>query len=87
MLLAPLFAVIFSSQALPALGGIPWSEMGSQFVDGTYCTMGYNARPGDDCAGSGLILLSYVVVNFLYNIFSLLVVKHGSASLSVIAGE
>ena len=73
------------TQSLKALGGIPWSEMGSQFVDGTYCTMGINARPGDDCEGAGLILLGYVVINFLYNIFSLLVVKHGSASLSVIA--
>ncbi len=73
------------AQAIPALGGIPLNEMGENLVDGNKCMWGENPKKGDDCQGAGMILLVYVAINFLYNIFSLLVVKHGSASLSVIA--
>ena len=77
--------IFMPAQSLPALGGIPIDEMGKNMVDGNSCMFGYNSLPGDDCEGSGAILLVYVAINFLYNIFSLLVVKHGSASLSVIS--
>jgi len=73
------------AQSIPALGGVPFDEMGKQMVDGSKCMFGENPMPGDDCEGAGMILLVYVAVNFFYNVFSLLVVKHGSASLSVIA--
>ncbi|GMH64830.1 hypothetical protein TrLO_g4870 [Triparma laevis f. longispina] len=73
------------AQSIPALGGVPFNEMGQQMIDGSRCMVGENPMPGDECEGAGGILLVYVGVNFFYNVFSLLVVKHGSASLSVIA--
>ena len=73
------------AQSIDALGGIPMDQMGKNLVDGNRCMMGYDSLPGDDCQGAGNILLIYVAINFAYNIFSLLVVKHGSASLSVIS--
>jgi hypothetical protein len=71
-------------QNLPALGGVPWSDLWQQMIDGNKCMWGYNPREGDECESAGVIMLWYVIINFLYNIFSLLVVKHGSANLSVI---
>jgi len=71
-------------QNLPALGGVPWSDLWQQMIDGNMCMWGKNPRPGDDCSGAGVIMLWYVAINFVYNIFSLLVVKHGNANLSVV---
>jgi len=77
--------VFLPAQLLPGLGSLTYEDILPQLRDGWMCMLGYNPLEGDQCEGAGFIMVVYVAVNFVYNIFSLLVVKHGSANLSVIA--
>ena len=78
-------AMLMPLQRVQVLGGVEFKDMSKQISYGNACMLGENSLPGDDCSGSGFIMVLYVAVNFFYNVFTLLVVKHGSASLSVIA--
>lgn len=78
--------------ALPGFGGIPFSEMPAQMSNGFSCFLGYNSLPGDHCNDKHNVLhtafaamMIYCVINFGYNVFQLLVTKHGSAMLMVMS--
>jgi drug/metabolite transporter (DMT)-like permease len=74
--------------AIPALGGLSWSEMLSQLQDGWTCFY-YATNPNDPhdtgCASSWWVFIMYVVVNFVYNFLLLVITKRGSAVLLVIS--
>jgi hypothetical protein len=78
---------IFPILSLPGFGGIPLSEIPSNFVDGWRCFVGDYVK-GFDCHVHPIpmwILFTYVIVNFAYNTLLLLITKHGSALLLVIS--
>ena len=84
VLLGFLFSPILS---LPGLGGLNLNEIPQNFMDGWSCFTGEYVR-GFDCHIAPypyVILLIYVIVNFVYNVLLLLITKHGSALLLVIA--
>jgi hypothetical protein len=60
--------------------------MGSQLSDGYSCFLGSNPNdPEDDCSNSAVILIAYIILNFLYNIMMLTITKRGSAVLLVMS--
>lgn len=71
--------------ALPGLGELSWAEMRSQMSDGYQCFLGNNPTPQNNCTHAAPIFLSYILINFLYNIMLLSITKHGSAVLLVIS--
>ncbi len=76
---------------------VRWDELLSSFVDGGWCLLGYNVvrpphctthhvpseslRTCDDCQGAWLPIALYVAFNILFNVFTVLLIKHGSATL------
>ena len=76
---------------------VRWDELLSSFVDGGWCLLGYNLvrpphctphhvpserlRTCDDCHGAWLPIALYVVFNVLFNVFTVLLIKYGSATL------
>jgi len=80
---------------LPAPANIAWKEMPKAMRDGAICLSGRNvitthcnydpSHPCDACYHAWLILGIYMFVNVIYNIFILLVIKHGSATVLSIA--
>jgi drug/metabolite transporter (DMT)-like permease len=93
------FQVIAGFLFLPVLslkefGGVPLKDMPEQLRQGFMCFLNQDSLPGDHCSGksnhpwaetgfSAMIL--YCVVNFGYNLLSLLVTKWGSAVLMVVS--
>ena len=79
---------------------VHWDELWTAFSDGWWCLLGYNLlvpphctmhhvpdatqRPCDDCRGAWLPIAAYVVFNLLFNVFTVLLIKHGSATLMFI---
>ena len=59
--------------------------MTSQLSDGFTCFMGTNPRdPTDEgCKDAAVLLMTYIVINFVYNIMMLAITKKGSAVLLV----
>ena len=59
--------------------------MGSQLSDGFQCFLGTNPRDPSDtgCVDSAWLLMSYIIINFIYNIMMLAITKKGSAVLLV----
>lgn len=70
---------------LPGFGGISASDIPDQIQNGYFCLLGWNTLPGDSCEYNYLFTGMYVLVNFGYNIFILLVTKHASATLFTLA--
>jgi hypothetical protein len=70
---------------LPGFGGISASDIPDQIQNGYYCLLGWNTLPGDACEYNYIFTGMYVIVNFGYNIFILLVTKHASATLFTLA--
>jgi hypothetical protein len=74
--------------ALPYFGSIPLYELPANLVDGWRCFMGEYVK-GYACEisspSSASLLISFVIVNFAYNLALLSMVKHGSALYLVIA--
>jgi hypothetical protein len=65
---------------IPGFGGISASEIPDQIQNGYFCLLGWNTMPGDACEYNYLFTGAYVMVNFFYNIFILLVTKHAAAT-------
>ena len=79
---------------------VRWDQLASSFVDGWWCFLGYNlVRPPhctshhipdsalpacDDCAGAWWPIFLYVAFNLLFNVFTVLLIKYGSATLMFI---
>eukprot|EP00003_Mantamonas_plastica_P030638 TRINITY_DN7696_c0_g1_i1.p1 TRINITY_DN7696_c0_g1~~TRINITY_DN7696_c0_g1_i1.p1 ORF type:complete len:341 (-),score=108.64 TRINITY_DN7696_c0_g1_i1:665-1687(-) len=88
-----LFQLIFGFATFPTVfsdllsGGAPIkpSEMGVYLENATKCFFGVNSLPGDDCEGTFVIFLFFIAFNMTFNISMLLVFKHGSATLAVVA--
>jgi len=60
--------------------------MGMQLIDGWTCFRGTNPNdPEGDCSNAAYLLMSYIMVNFVYNILMLAITKRGSAVLLVIS--
>jgi len=74
LVLAPL-------QAIPGFG-VDITQVPVDLYEGFLCFFG---SPSDTCSNLWIPLLIYVFVNFFYNVFSLLVTKHGSATTLMIA--
>mmetsp|Transcript_50508 Transcript_50508/g.99771 ORF Transcript_50508/g.99771 Transcript_50508/m.99771 type:complete len:566 (+) Transcript_50508:85-1782(+) len=71
---------------LPQLGGLSYHEMTMQFSDGFTCFMGTNPNdPEGDCSNAAKLLITYIIINFGYNLLMLAVTKRGSAVMLVIA--
>ena len=73
--------------SLPVLGGLSLSDIPTNFSNGWSCFLG-GYVDGYECHLSPppyVVLLLYVLVNFIYNVLLLLITKHGSALLLVIA--
>ena len=73
--------------AVPALGGLPLTAVPHNLWQGWQCFLGHELE-GYGChlpPPPWLVLLLYVLVNFVYNLLLLLITKHGSALLLVIA--
>ena len=67
-------------------GGLTYSEMSMQITDGFTCFMGTNPNdPNGDCSNAAILLITYIVVNFCYNILMLAITKRGSAVLLVVS--
>ncbi len=77
----------FPLLSLPGFGGIPMMEIPKNLYDGWRCFLGDNLS-GYECHMSPSpfsLMIIYVLVNFFYNVLLLLITKHGSALLLVIA--
>jgi hypothetical protein len=59
--------------------------MPDQLAKGFWCWLGYNSLPGDNCSYNYVATTIYIVINFFYNIFILLVTKHASATMFTLA--
>jgi len=78
---------------LPAAARITWKEMPTDMEHGAMCLAGINTItsgctteiPCDNCQGAWFTLILYMAINVIYNVFILLVIKHGSATLLSIA--
>jgi len=79
---------------LPKPANIEWKDMFPAMENGAICLSGTNvitsncggsSTPCDACHHAWLILGIYMSVNVVYNIFILLVIKHGSATVLSIA--
>jgi hypothetical protein len=57
-----------------------------QLSDGFTCFMGTNPNdPQADCSHAAVLLCTYIVLNFGYNILMLAITKRGSAVLLVVS--
>jgi drug/metabolite transporter (DMT)-like permease len=80
---------------LPKPANIEWKEIPSAMKNGGICLSGVNvittncgltqSDPCDNCYHAWLTLMIYMIINVTYNIFILLVIKHGSATVLSIA--
>lgn len=80
---------------LPKPANIAWKQIPSAMKNGAICLSGVNvittncgfseSDPCDNCHNAWLTLLIYMTINVIYNIFILLVIKHGSAAVLSLA--
>jgi len=84
---------------LPQGARIAPTEIFTDMKNGALCTIGHdvyvppdcspvtlNATYAcDDCTNAWVLLIIYMAINMLYNVFILLVIKHGSATILAIA--
>lgn len=86
---------------LPPPADVAWSQIPGNMRDGAFCLIGRNlivpdgtatscdlpnaSHPCDRCEGAWVILLIYMAINVAYNVFILLVIKYGSATVLSIA--
>jgi len=81
---------------LPEPATVAWSSIPGSMKNGTLCLIGEdlitpensncNAKnPCDDCYNAWLVLIIYMCINVAYNVFILLVIKYGSATILSIA--
>eukprot|EP01133_Synstelium_polycarpum_P015950 gene15950-18964_t len=82
---------------LPAPGTIPFSSVPTSLKDGAMCLAGHNTIVNncgdiniygitcDACHNAWIIILCYMTVNVIYNIFILLVLKHAGPTIYSIA--
>ena len=79
---------------------VPWDKLWPNTVDGGWCLLGYNLivpphctthhvpdshlPPCDDCSGAWIPIAAYVVFNLLFNVYTVLLIKYGSATLMFI---
>lgn len=77
---------------------VSWSDLPYAVWNGVRCLFGYNSITThcwvgvriaglpecDNCVGAWLPLVSYLCFNLFYNIFIVMVIKHGSAALMYI---
>jgi len=86
---------------LPQPAHVSWSEIPGNMRDGGLCLIGQNLivpdgsstscdlkgakQQCDDCENAWVILIIYMAINVAYNVFILLVIKYGSATVLSIA--
>lgn len=83
---------------LPKPANIAWKAIPDAMKGGALCLSGQNlivpgasgcgltaSDPCDDCYHAWLTLIIYMSINVIYNVFILLVIKHGSATVLSIA--
>jgi len=79
---------------LPPPANISWKDIPLAMKNGAICLSGTNvittncggpSTPCDDCYHAYLTLMIYMSINVVYNVFILLVIKHGSATVLSIA--
>lgn len=69
--------------AIPS--GLSVLDLPANMWDGCKCLVGVNSLPTDACAGSWIYVSGYMLVNLLFNVFILIVLKRGSATLVYIS--
>jgi len=85
-----------ANTVLPPPATIYWSDIPTSMKNGAICLSGTNVikpphcgldptHPCDACYHAWLILGIYMTINVIYNVFILLVIKHGSATILSIA--
>ena len=85
--------ILIPVNTLSILGeeAISWSELPTTLINGGKCMIGIDSiisscgaldeLPCDSCSGAWIPLALYMVFNLFYNLFIVLVIKHGSAAL------
>jgi len=87
------------NMALPPPQQVVFSQIGTNLMDGGKCLIGQNQitpensqcaqphpyQPCDECTNAWVLLLLYMAINVAYNVFILLVIKYGSATILSIA--
>ena len=79
---------------------VAWDKLWTSMVDGGWCLLGYNLvvpphctnhhvpdsalPPCDDCEGAWIPIAAYILFNMLFNVYTVLLIKHGSATLMFI---
>jgi len=88
----------FNSLSFLGDQAIPMNELWSAWVNGARCFVGINTvvhdcyvrdpifgmQPCDSCGGSWFIICQYLVANIGFNMFSIMLIKEGSAALYII---
>jgi len=81
---------------LPPPAQVVWKDIPSAMKNGGICLSGHNVKvppncgfdanhPCDHCENAWVVLGIYMTINVIYNVFILLVIKHGSATILSIA--
>lgn len=87
------------NMALPPPQKVVFDQIGSNLKDGGECLIGHNLitpensdcagphpyQPCDECTNAWVLLIIYMAINVAYNVFILLVIKYGSATILSIA--
>jgi len=87
------------NMALPPPQQVVFNQIASNLKDGGMCLIGDNLitpensdcagptpyQPCDECTNAWLLLIIYMAINVAYNVFILLVIKYGSATILSIA--
>lgn len=94
-LLVGFFIVPLNTLSILGSQRITWSQMPAVLINGSKCLFtrtncvvencgGINQPPCDNCASSWIPVFTYLLFNIFYNLFTVLVIKHGSAALSIL---
>jgi len=92
--------VFLPFNSLPFLGSqaLPLNELPKALFDGAKCFVGVNSivhncylyypihglSPCDSCEGAWITVTIYMIINILFNVFAILMIREGSASLYII---
>jgi len=73
--------VFLPINTIPVIGGISFLDIPKNIWEGAMCFVGIPSRAGDDCHWAFAPILGYTVANFLFNLFSLYILKNLSSAI------
>ena len=69
----------------PVIQGVPLRDVPGVLLRGTWCAVGRNSLPTDDCAHAPWLIILFTVSAVIWMGSTLAVVKHGSATVAFLA--